>query len=83
MRKNEEIRNKIIKSLSADRVADQDFADIVYTALADIGLSEQAFRDRYGLSAGTVERWTQGQNLPLSPVRRVILEWLQEQMIRD
>lgn len=76
MLKVDEFRNKITKALSADPLTDAIFGDMIYAALTDLGVPETDFRDQYGLSAGTVERWSQGQNLPLPPVRRAILEWL-------
>ncbi len=61
-------------------LGDAGFADAVYTAISSFGVSEQAFRSTFGLSQGTVERWTQMRNLPQPIVRPKILDWIKEQI---
>jgi hypothetical protein len=62
--------------LSAGDVADGDFADAVYTAVTSFGLGEQEIRDAFGLTAGAVDRWMQGKNLPQPAIRGKILVWI-------
>jgi hypothetical protein len=69
-------RKKLAALAAQQSVADLDYADAIYTAVSSFGLSEQAFRDAFGLTAGAVERWTQGRNLPQPIVRPKIMAWI-------
>lgn len=55
---------------------DKQFAALIYRALTDDALCEDDFRDEFSLSAGTVWRWSSGQNLPQPSVRAKIAGWV-------
>lgn len=80
MQKTAELRNKISKLAAAPTVSDQDFAEAVYDALAITGISEDSFRDHFGLTKDAVHRWTQGQSLPQPMIRGKVLGWILAQL---
>lgn len=67
---------RLAKLAAQDSIGDADFADAVYQSISSFGIAEQQFREALGLSAGTVERWTTGHNLPQTIVRSSILRWI-------
>lgn len=71
---------RLAETASAGTVQDQMFSDTIYTAVSQFGMTEDLFRDSFGLSKGTVERWMQGQSLPQPQIRPKILLWLQSQL---
>lgn len=58
---------------SKDDIPDAVFSDAVYQAITH-GLDRVAFRDNADIGEGTLERWTQGANLPPQSVRHKVLE---------
>ena len=72
---------KRLEKLSAQSViTDADFADVVYTAITEFGISEEDFRDTFGMTKGAVERWMNVKNLPQPSVRAKILAWVESQL---
>ncbi len=71
----EAFKKKLLALAAAKTVDNEDFAEAVYQALT-LGVSEDDFRDTFGLTKGAVERWTMGKNLPQPVVRTKILQWI-------
>ncbi len=61
-------------------IADDTFAKAITRAKDDFGVEETKFRDAFGLSAGAVDRWGNGKNLPHPMVRPKILGWVKQQL---
>jgi hypothetical protein len=82
MKPQNDIALKRLEKLCAnsDDISDQVFADLIYCALTDWNISEQSFRDHFGLSRDTIHRWTTGKNLPQPNIRPVVLQWVYEQV---
>lgn len=57
-------------------IPDHVFADIIYSTVSFGHVSEEQFRDEFGLTANAVQRWMTGKNLPQPDVRPVILRWI-------
>lgn len=68
---------KTLERLAAQpEIGEAEFAGIVYEAISAHGISEEKFRDTFGLTASAVERWTQRKNLPQPFVRPKIASWI-------
>jgi hypothetical protein len=61
-------------------VSDSEFADIIYAAISEWGISEEDFREMFGLTLGAVDKWASSQNLPLASVRPKIVKWIYDQI---
>ena len=77
---HEAFKKRLAKLAAQKDVSDGEFADVVYTAVSRFGIDETAFRDTFGLSKGTVERWTMGKNMPQPVIRPKILGWILQKM---
>ncbi len=64
-------------------VGDDDFSDSIYTAITAFGLTEDDFREGFGLSKGAVDRWTTRKNLPQPTVRPHVLAWVAAQLANE
>lgn len=73
-------RARLEKAAATRAVGDADFADAIYTAVSAFGITEDKFRAAFGLSEGTVERWTRMKNLPQPSARSAILGWILAQI---
>lgn len=82
MQKPGDFKNKIT-NFGNNTISDADFADFIYTALTIHGVSQDAFRDHFGLSKDAVERWILGKNLPQPMVRAKVLAWVAQQLPPD
>lgn len=60
----------------AEEVEDAAFADVIYSALSDWGITEIEFRDAFGLTEGAVHRWSTMNNLPQPDIRPIVLQWV-------
>ncbi len=65
---------------AAGPISNAEFADVIYEATTRWGLSEQGFRDAFGLTAGAVGRWTTLSNLPQPDIRPIIFKWIMEEI---
>lgn len=70
---------KRLANLAGNTTVDDDvFADIIYETITKFGISQDDFRDTFGLSKSAVERWMLRQNLPQSNIRPKIILWIKE-----
>lgn len=82
MQKLSDFKNKITNA-GNNPIGDAAFADLIYTAISTYGVSQDAFRDHFGLSKDAVERWILGKNLPQPIVRAKVLAWVAQQLPSD
>ncbi len=76
----EAFKKRLEKLAAQSAISDADFADTVYDAMAEFGISEDDFRDTFGMTKGAVERWITLKNLPQPVVRGKILSWIKDQL---
>lgn len=76
----ESFKRQLAQLAARAEIADADFAEAVYEAVARFGISENEFRAEFGVTGGAVERWTMQKNLPQLTVRAKILHWIAAQV---
>ena len=77
----ESFKARLSRLAEAKTVEDAVFADVVYTAISKFGMTEEKFRDAFGLTKGAVDRWSQLQNLPQPNIRPKIMGWIKENLL--
>ena len=77
----ESFKARLSKLAEAGTVEDAVFADMIYTAISKFAITEEDFRDAFGLTKGAVDRWSQRQNLPQPAIRPKIMAWIKARLL--
>ena len=76
-----QLSDSLAEAIKWSDVPDHAFADIIYSTVSFGHVTEEQFRDEFGLTADAVQRWTTGKNLPQPEVRAVILRWILSDLV--
>jgi hypothetical protein len=71
-------RESAVAKKKRPEVTDEQFVDAIIGIRERLSLAEVA--DGIRVSSSTIERWNQAKNLPLSPMRPLIMSWIEDQL---